>query len=588
MKRTLLVAINTKFIHSNLAIRYIKKYVDREMGMEEGESTISLMEFSINQQIDYILSEIIDYKPELVTFSCYLWNIEYVRNVSRELKKILKNIIIVYGGPEVSYTAEEELEINPSVDIVIKGEGEETFRHIFENLSIADYLKGEGYGYSYRSQDGIKSFPPAIGLPLEEIPFPYDKGFKDLDNRILYYETSRGCPFHCQYCLSSIEKGVRFRPLDLVYKELQFFLDHKVRQVKFVDRTFNAKQSHALGIMNYIIEHDNGVTNFHFEVAPELLKEGFIECLSRARKGLFQLEIGVQTTHERTLQLIQRKNVLPLITKAVMEVHKLKNTHMHLDLIAGLPDENYQEFNKSFDYVYSLKPHQLQLGFLKVLKGSGMMKLTQPHGILYREYPPYQVLETKTISYHQLKLLNMVEEMVEIFYNSGQFRTTMDGFVSKFDSPFKAYEYLAMEWMNKGFHHEQHNKLSLYQFLYDITDDKERLMLDYCLNEKPRKKLEWMDYDFIEAPLQRVLLDAVAESDYWQEEASEFTTKQLSRIYHMDTLKTMTGGDPIDRLICSHERYEGDYLLINYGRRDFIHKSGEMLVVTINRQEEGC
>lgn len=581
--KTLLIGINAKFIHSNLAIRYIKKYYDATEQLAEFESPLELVEYSINQHLDYILTEIIEKNPQVVTFSCYLWNIEMVRKLSGELKKILPEITIVYGGPEVSYTSTSELEETLSVDYIINGEGEETFHQLMGCLN--GYHDLPKVGLTYRSPDGIVELPPSNGLDMGDIPFPYDNELTDLDNRILYYETSRGCPFNCQYCLSSIEKGVRFRPMNMVEEELQFFLDKKVRQVKFVDRTFNTRQDHALAIMNYIIEHDNGVTNFHFEVAPELLKDGFIECLSKARKGLFQLEIGVQTINEETLSLIKRKNVLPLITDAVERVHNLGNTHMHLDLIAGLPAEDYESFERSFDYVYGLRPHQLQLGFLKVLKGSGMMELKEAYGIVHRDYPPYQVLKTGVLSFSQLKLLNMVEEMVEIFYNSGQFRTTMEAYMKGFESAFKGYEKLALEWMDRDLHHTSNNKLALYQFLYDVTGDGDRLILDYCLSEKPRKKLDWMDYAFLDASLQRFILDTVCDMGYWTEESEQYTSKQLSRMYHMDQVKHHL--DEIEGLVhleASHETYDGEYMVINYKRRDFIHHHGQVITLTIRQK----
>lgn len=600
--KTLLVAINAKFIHSNLAIRYIKSYYQQE----ENKNGPEILEFSINQQMDYILNEIMERQADVVAFSAYLWNIDMIRNLGRAMKLIDEKIKIIVGGPEVMYTSIDEMKDYTFIDYIINGEGEESFRqlinYIERNALISKdvsckkngpVVENKGLinqehaypckGITYRDRFGNPMMAPAVmGLDLAKLPFPYSDDLKDLEHRILYYETSRGCPFHCQYCLSSIEKGVRFRPLHMVFKELDFFLSRQVRQVKLVDRTFNTRKDHALGIMEYIIEHDNGVTNFHFEVAPELLGDDFIACLMKARKGLFQLEVGVQSTNEKTLNIIKRKNNLKVIKDAVTQVHAIGNTHMHLDLIAGLPAEDYNSFANSFDFVYELGPDQLQLGFLKVLKGSGMMDLLNTYGIVYRQYTPYEVLKTQAISYKDLNRLKMVEEMVELFYNSGQFRISMNHYLQGFSSAFKGFEELADQWVTRGFLHYKHQKLDLYDFMKDVTGLSRLLKYDYCLNEKPRKKRDWMDYQFIEASKQKIILDGLQDNGIWLEEGHGFTTKQLSRMYHMDRVDQ----DDISLILpevtvveLSHPDMTGDYVVINYNRRDFIHNNGQAVVV---------
>lgn len=592
MKKTLLVAINAKFIHSNLALRYIKKYY----AQKEQEDILLLREYSINHDVDFILREILLEAPEVVAFSCYLWNIEFVRKLSYAIKSIDPKVTIIYGGPEVSYTSKNELIHNTSVDYIISGEGEEVFR------KLTLFLNGLGdfpsFGLSYRNEDIVQELPTYMGLNMDELPFPYDEELEGLENRILYYETSRGCPFNCQYCLSSIEKGVRFKSLSIVYKELDFFLKKQVRQVKLVDRTFNTKKDHALSIMNYIIEGDNGITNFHFEVAPELIGEEFIECLAKAREGLFQLEIGVQSSHSETLEIIQRKNHLPKIEEAVSRVKQLGNTHMHLDLIAGLPKENYLDFGKSFDYVYSLAPDQLQLGFLKVLKGSGMMAMKEKYGIIYRDYPPYEVLQTDALSFKELERLKVIEEMVELFYNSGQFQMTVNSWISSFSSPFIGYEYLADQWISKNMHLTKHQKLDLYQFLYDVCQEKDNksyyskqsLMFDYCLNEKPKKKADWMDYHLVDSSIQRLLLDELEAQGIWADENSLYTTKQRSRMFHIDEVSNRVLPSYFDTakvIKIQHETYKGDFILINYQRRDFIHNNGDVVIIKIEELLNG-
>jgi len=593
MKKTLLVGINAKFIHSNLALRYIKKYYAKN----EGNDPLELLEYSINQEIDYILNEIIIREPEIVTFSCYLWNIEMVRKLSKTIKTINANITIIYGGPEVSYTGIVEMTNYPFIDYIIQGEGEEIFRQLFNYLNAKSMLPLTGI--VYREEDIVKVKPPSVGLNMDEIPFPYDEQLEGLENRILYYETSRGCPFHCQYCLSSIEAGVRFKSFYIVSKELDFFLNKNVRQVKLVDRTFNTQKEHAIAIMNYIIENDNGITNFHFEVAPELMSPEFISCLQKAREGLFQLEIGVQSTNEETLDIIQRENHLPKIQEAVESVKKLANTHMHLDLIAGLPKEDYKSFGISFDYVYRLKPEQLQLGFLKVLKGSGMMGMKEQYGVIYRGYPPYEVLKTKDVSYLELARLKMIEEMVELFYNSGRFLMSISKIVDSFDSPFIGFEYIADYWLELNMHHRKHQKLDLYEFIYktlirleETMNEPSRLslskiiMFDYCLNEKPKKTLEWMNYSFVNASLMQLLLDSLSDAGIWIEESQLYTTKQRSRMFHIDEINKKDLPDYFNQcreIVVESNLYQGSFLLVNYLRRDFLHNNGEAVIVTVKK-----
>lgn len=585
MKKTLLIGINAKFIHSNLALRYIKKYYANKEGLD----CFELLEYSINQEIDFILSEILLKEPDIVSFSCYLWNIEMVRYLSQTIKSVNPNITIIYGGPEVSYTGSKEMESHNYVDYIIQGEGEEVFRQLYNFLNHNGSMPQAGL--VYKEGEKIIEQLPSIGLEMDELPFPFDDDLSDLANRILYYETSRGCPFRCQYCLSSIEKGVRFKSLPIVYKELDFFLSKKVRQVKLVDRTFNTKKEHALSIMTYIIENDNGYTNFHFEVAPELMTEDFIHCLAKARAGLFQLEIGVQSTNTETLDIIKRRNHLDKIEAAVDGVKALGNTHMHLDLIAGLPKEDYPTFANSFNYVYNLKPDQLQLGFLKVLKGSGLMEMQDKYGIIYRDYPPYEVLQTDSLSFSELEDLKMIEEMVERFYNSGQFILTTEKLVSYFETPFDCFEAMAKFWKDTKMHQRQHQKLDNYQFIYDfslsLNEDfhslKNMIMYDYCFNEKPKKTTDWMNYTFVSAPIQRILLEALVANNIWTRESDAYHTKQLSRIYHIDEVK---GDLPeylnnVKQLELERDDYSGQYIIVNYLQRDFIHNNGDILVVTI-------
>lgn len=596
MKTALLVGINAKFIHSNLAIRSIYEYTRQSVPFNENW-LLSINEYSINQDIDYILNQIMEAKADIIGFSSYLWNIDQIRQLSRSIKLLMPESTIVYGGPEVSYTAEDELKNNQFVDYILLGEGEESFTQLL--MHLYNHRDKPKKGIAYRGEDTVFVHQTRNGLNMDDLPFAYASGFEGLDNRILYYETSRGCPFNCQYCLSSIEKGVRFKSLTKVFQELDVFLNKKVRQVKFVDRTFNAKQEHALGIMEYIITHDNGVTNFHFEVAPELVNDRFIETLKKAREGLFQLEMGVQSTNQKTLEVIKRYNQFDKIIYATQAIQSLQNTHIHMDLIAGLPEESFERFGESFDFVYQLKPDQLQLGFLKVLKGSGMMAMVDQYDIVYRDYPPYEILRTHAITYEQLESLKLIEEMVELFYNSGQFLKTIRELIPFFETPFSGFSALAKEWKQHGMHHKKHQKLDLYEFLFafirTITVEKaqmnlgdsliQRLAFDYCLNEKPKKSLPWMNFSFIEPATQIFLLDTIAGQGYWTEESSQFSTKQLSRMYHIDqwdiNKDNLESYDFNNIIETTHTEIHGTFIVINYERRNFIDHSGEVICICV-------
>ncbi|WP_461815761.1 B12-binding domain-containing radical SAM protein [Faecalimonas sp.] len=464
--KIILTAINAKYIHSNLAVyslkAYAKKYADN----------ISLLEYTINQQLDEILMDLYKQKPDVLCFSCYIWNISYVETLIREIHKILPDLPIWLGGPEVSYDASKVLEELPEVTGVIKGEGEETF------LDIVSYYidkKEESYlqdikGISYRNQWGkIIENPWREIMDLSKVPFVYED-MDEFKNKIIYYETSRGCPFSCSYCLSSVDKCLRFRDLELVKKELQFFLDHEVPQVKFVDRTFNCKHDHALTIWKYIAEHDNGITNFHFEISADLLNEEELELLGTMREGLVQLEIGVQSTNPKTIKEIKRTMRFEKVACAVQQVNSGKNIHQHLDLIAGLPYENYESFGQSFNDVYALSPEQLQLGFLKVLKGSYMEEHTKEYGLVYKSLPPYEVLYTKWLPYEDVLKLKRIEEMVESYYNSGQFSYTVKHLVKEFLTPFTFFEKLGEYYEEHAFHTVSHSRITRYEILLGFVE----------------------------------------------------------------------------------------------------------------------
>ena len=461
--KILLAACNAKYIHSNLAVYNLRAYAG------EYREHIILKEYTINQQKDEILRDIYLEKPDIICFSCYIWNISFVKEIAEDLKKILPESVFWAGGPEVSFDAEDFLKKNPGFFGVMVGEGEETFRELcrfyVENKGSLEEISGIAFYFGEKIRhNGWREI-----MDLSKVPFAYEN-MEDFRNKIVYYESSRGCPFSCSYCLSSVDKKLRFRNLDLVKKELQFFIDRKVPQVKFVDRTFNCKHSHAMEIWQYILEHDNGITNFHFEISADLLKEEELSLMEKMRPGLIQLEIGVQSTNPDTIKAIRRTMDFERLSEIVNKIHSFGNIHQHLDLIAGLPYENYDSFRNSFNQVYALKPEQLQLGFLKVLKGSLMKEMEEEYGIVHKEKEPYEVLSTKWLSYGEILKLKTVESMVEVYYNSGQFQNTLNYIESFFEDAFSLYEELGKFYEEKGYHSISHSRMKRYEILLEFLE----------------------------------------------------------------------------------------------------------------------
>lgn len=493
--KTVLVAINAKYIHSNLAVYSLRSYA-RTFGYEP-----ELLEFTINQQKDQILKGIYEAKPDLLCFSCYIWNLSYVEEIIEDIKKILPKITIWAGGPEVSYDAPQFLKRHPEVDGIMCAEGEKTLTELiryYESEKSQGKSLDEINGIVYQENRTIHQTPLRDIMNMDDLVFPYED-LKDFEHKIIYYESSRGCPFSCSYCLSSIDKKLRFRSFSLVEKELEFFLAHKVPQVKFVDRTFNCKKSHAMAIWTYIKEHDNGITNFHFEVAADLLTEDEIALIQTMRPGLIQLEIGVQSTNEKTLAEIHRKTDFEEITRKVKAVQKGENVHQHLDLIAGLPYENYESFGRSFNDVYALKPEQLQLGFLKVLKGSYMAEAAEGYGCVHKAKPPYEVLGTRWLSYEEILKLKGVEEMVEVYYNSGQFQKTIRAMEHLFETAFSMYEELADFYEKNGYNEVSHTRIRRYEILQEFLQEKEAnleyfkqlMIFDLYARENMKTRPQW-------------------------------------------------------------------------------------------------
>ena len=490
----LLTAINAKFIHSNPAI-----YSLRAGAGEKLQPYVELAEFTINESLESILEGIWKRQPKVIGFSCYIWNWKLIREILTELPKILPDTEIWLGGPEVTYDGPGLLREFPQVTGIMVGEGEVTFREVLEQ-----YLReAETAGQSEQQPESdstehqvadrrgtvagksmVERFGQIPGLclasgytaprdltDLTTLPFLYED-MEPFTNRIIYYETSRGCPYRCSYCLSSIDKKVRLRDISVVKRELQFFLDQNVKQVKFIDRTFNCDHKHAMEIWRYIYEHDNGVTNFHFEISADLLNEEELALIHDMRPGLIQLEIGVQSTNEITIREIHRTMKLELLKDIVRKIQSGENIHEHLDLIAGLPYEDYATFAKSFDEIYALKPNQLQLGFLKVLKGSYMYEHAAEYEIVYHAKTPYEVMKTKWLSFDDVLKIKQVEEMLEVYYNSGQFEITMKVMEPLFDSAFVMFQKLGVFYEEKGYFGMSHSRIRRAEILLEFMREQ--------------------------------------------------------------------------------------------------------------------
>lgn len=535
MPKHLLVGINAKYIHTNLAIRSIAQYAKENL-----DFSIAICEYTINQQTSTILSELYKQSPDSIGFSCYIWNYNIICHLTTELKKILPNCKVYFGGPEVSYNPAQVLE-HTDTDFVVCGEGEQTVPTFLQALDHGADLRTVP-NLAFRDGTHITVNHQAPLLSMDVLPFVYDN-LDSLAHKIIYYESSRGCPFQCQYCLSSIDHGVRMMSLARVYSHLDFFLSRRVRQVKFVDRTFNADPAYAMAIWRYLDDHDNGYTNFHFEIAAELLTEEALAFLPAVRKGFFQFEIGVQSTNPPTLKAIRRFTKIDRLRDIVAKLKAGQNIHLHLDLIVGLPHESVVEFRESFNAVHGLAPDQLQVGFLKLLKGSGLYQNQAEYGLTCSPFPPYEVLYTKDLPYGDLLHLKMVEEMVEVYYNSNRFQRLLDLLVPTFDSAFDCFSALASYFEAEEHHLRAHTNVGYYNILWefvqdraiDLDDFKACALFDLYSHEKVKKLPDWLDepmesslkkqiFNFYECPQNRADYLAGYEG---------YDTKQLIRGAHI-------------------------------------------------------
>ncbi|MDE6567595.1 MAG: B12-binding domain-containing radical SAM protein [Lachnospiraceae bacterium] len=580
--KALLVAVNAKYIHSNLGIYSIRAY-----GLAHGipASSLEIAEYTINQHMEDILADIYRRKPELIGFSCYIWNIQVIRELAAELHKVLPEVPIWFGGPEVSYHAVNFVKEYPWLTGIMVGEGEETFLELYQAYKRGTEL-ADVAGLVYRGADIIQTVPRPK-LPMDALVFPY-QDMDGLEHRIVYYETSRGCPFGCSYCLSSTDRQVRLRSMELVERELQFFLDRRVPQVKFVDRTFNCQREHTMAIWKYIHEHDNGVTNFHFELSADLLTDEEIAYVSQFRPGLVQFEIGVQSTNKDTMKAINRVCDLQHLRDRVERIHASRTIHQHLDLIAGLPYEDYTSFRNSFNDVHSMKPDQLQLGFLKMLQGSPMEGKREEYGIVCQDRPPYEVLYTPWLSYDDVLRLKQVEAMTEQYYNSQQFEASRHYLESLFPTPFDFYQSLGEYYdglADLGAHHSRiQNYEILLQFLDECTKgDGEILsqLLTYDLyareNLKSRPDFANNSQDSEWREMERKWYQDEGQIERYLPDYQDYGWKQTLRMTHLeqfdlDVLRYLNEGTLVEKKCV---------LLFDYQKRDPLSYQARVVDVSV-------
>lgn len=585
--KTLLVGVNAKYIHTSLAVRSIAMYC------KENNTNIYTKEFTINNDEDTIIKEIYKEKPDFLGFSCYIWNINIILDIIATIKKLLPNVKIFVGGPEVSY--EYEYIFERGVDIVCIGEGEKTVKELvdnFNNKKCIDNSFKNIDGIAFKLDNNIIVTNERELLSLNEIPFVYKNGLEDTQNKILYYEASRGCPYSCQYCLSSLERGLRFLSEERVKNDLTFFLKNNVKQVKFVDRTFNCNKKFALMIWNYLIENDNGITNFHFEISADIVDDEMLQTLERARLGLFQFEIGVQSTNDATLDEIKRKTNLQKLFDKVNKIKNLKNIHQHLDLIAGLPFEDYEIFKKSFNDVFNVYPEQFQLGFLKLLKGSGLKINASKYGIVYKDKAPYEVLYTSLIDYDKMTMLKSIEEMVETYYNSGKAINTIKYGIRFFISPFDFFENLVIYWEKNNYNNANPSKMKLYEIIYTFLNNiknidneilKEVIKFDILLNDNIKSLPKWIEtnYNSRFKEKERVFYNNKENIEKYIPHLKSYDAKQLSRMCYFEKFNIN-----IQKMIDSDfniiEEKESYLLFDYYTKNDLIYK------VKYHYLERGC
>ncbi len=631
--KIVLAALNAKYVHSNLAVHVLNTYAKKKLSENYKTKTyvekqnvnaipeLVVREYTINHNMDVILQSLYQEKAAVVAFSCYIWNISEVLTIAKELHKVSPETKIWLGGPEVSYNSKQILEKNIFLEGVICGEGELSFYELVkawweldvnninanllgEHQKLDDsYDLEQGFalydnilGITYRGVNGkIKENPMRPLMSMDEVPFIYED-LSLFQNKILYYETSRGCPFSCSYCLSSINKNVRFRSLELVEKELEFFLGHKVPQVKFIDRTFNCNREHAIAIWKYLLEHDNGITNFHFEISADLLSKEELDLFCKMRPGLIQLEIGLQSTNSETIKEIRRSMHIKKLKENMLTIQAYGNIHQHLDLIAGLPYEDFYSFKKSFNEAYEMKPNQLQLGFLKVLKGSYMETQIEEYELQYQDFPPYEVLSTKWLCYDEILKLKLVEEMVEVYYNSDQFEHVLGYIIPLFESPYMFFEvlgeyYSSHELFGIGFKRE-----SRYEVLKSFCEEwfaksensfNEKVMLslltyDYYLRENAKSRPSWCEVSLINKDKYNTFFKNGGTEEF-NLKGEGYDSKVAARTMHLEQIAKDAVSwivKDIEDIKVFGEECKEVYCLFDYQNRNILSKDAQVTLLS--------
>jgi len=499
-------------------------------------------EFNINQQLSLILAELVDENPDVLGFSCYIWNIEQTLVLVSDLKKVLPDLKVVLGGPEVSYDAESLLHNHPAVDYIIAGEGEEPFFRLLQLLETNGTPGEEALmqipSLVFRAKGRIHT-NPRITMDLGRIPSPYQDHLDELQNKIVYYETSRGCPFRCQYCLSSRTGAVRYFPMEQVKADLLKLSRLGIEQIRFVDRTFNCHPQRALELIKFLSDLDT-TTRFQFEIGGDLISDAMLQVLEQAPANRFQFEIGVQSTNPATLRDIGRAANLDSLAANCCKLRERTQVRFLLDLIAGLPHESYERFGYSFDFVYKLEPTKIQLGFLKLLKGSQLRERVEEFGCRFTDRAPYEVLQTASITYPELAYLKVIEELVEYYYNSGRFKSSLDYLVARdFGRPFACFEHLAGKWKRAGLHLLSHSLTSLYRLLWDLMGSQDPVLLDYLRfdfrsHERKQATPKWMQGRSAHELKRQLLQDGTIYRYLAHLEPLKLTPRELSKRFAVE------------------------------------------------------
>lgn len=559
----LLTALNSKYVHSNLALKYLKASLEK--GCPDCNAVIK--EFTINDVFSNILAEIYTTEADVYAFSCYIWNIEYILELCANLKLVKPETVIILGGPEVSYCSEEVLENNTAVDFIICGEGEKSLSELIMTLKnkCSNYDSIDGLCFRSINDNKIKSTGFCIIEDLSEIPSPFTGDLSCYNKKVAYYESSRGCPYNCTYCLSSTIKGIRCFPMGRVKNELKKIIDSNAMQVKFVDRTFNTSKQRALEIWKYISENNKN-TVFHFEIGAHLLDDEMLDFLKQIPEGMFEFEIGIQSTNKNTINEVCRKTDFEAIKRNVEKLMEYDNIHIHLDLIAGLPYEDYNSFKKSFNDVYSLKPHMLQLGFLKMLKGSKIREEREIHEYKFTLRPPYEILSNKYISYDEIIKLKKIEEMVEIYKNSGRYENTLKFISMNHSSPFDFFESLSEYWYSRNTQKRKISQEESYDILFEYFNNnyknaietlRELLKLDFIINNFGARNRFW-EYRYVfndmKAETRNMLNNMEFISEYCAELKDMQASDRIKRV-HFEIIKM--SGDKYSLMIIKRQNENG-------------------------------